>query len=330
MTNRSDSGKVEDVHHLRAENAMPKDWYDPRSADSVRVIPRPEARPDFVVLRRDRRDRSPARLGECLLYPLIDGPGIGLLVFFPPCLWLLSLPVFDVIAVLQPFTKGDWALGLLVLPVFLPLLFSFTMTVGYVLLVLGQMLVASALGELDHPRWPEWHPNAIAEGLGRWFWSFVFGAALGGLPIYLYWKQCGPIGWFDRVVIALLVIAGVGYAQMALAAALMHDTLLAANPITVLRSIRRVGRRYVLPSVVAGLALVTTFGAFSAVLYQMPSMKVAAVALWAFWVFALYEGMVVMRLLGLTYYTHADRLAWFKRRPKWATPSKFGRLYANS
>ena len=30
-----------------------------------------------------------------------------------------------------------------------------------------------------------------------------------------------------------------------------------------------------------------------------------AVALWAFWVFVLYEAMVVMRMLGLTYHAHA-------------------------
>src|SRR5581483_5118322 len=100
-------------------------------------------------------------LGSSLVYPLWDGPGVGLLVLFPPCLWLLSLPVFDVIDMF--FDEKNWALGLLVLPIFLPLLFSFAMTLGYVLLVLGQMLVASAMGEDDHPRWPAWHPPEISE-----------------------------------------------------------------------------------------------------------------------------------------------------------------------
>ena len=63
-----------------------------------------------------------ALLGSCLVYPLRDGPGVGLLVFFPPWLWLLSLPVFDWIAIIDPLAKGNWALGLLVLPIFLPLL----------------------------------------------------------------------------------------------------------------------------------------------------------------------------------------------------------------
>ena len=90
-------------------------------------------------------------LGECLLYPLTDGPGLGLLVFLPPFLWLLSLPIFDVISVLQPLTKGDWALGLLVVPVMIPVLFSFAMIFGYALLFLGQCWSSSSLGENDHP-----------------------------------------------------------------------------------------------------------------------------------------------------------------------------------
>ena len=105
------------------------------------------------------------------LYPLSDGPGLGLLVFLPPLLWVLSLPVFDVISVLQPMTKGDWALGMLIVPIMTPMLFSFAMTFGYALLFLGHMLVSSALGENDHPRWPEWHPSDISEGVFRWFWA---------------------------------------------------------------------------------------------------------------------------------------------------------------
>ena len=61
----------------------------------------------------------------------------------------------------------------------LPMLFSFAMTFGYALLFLGHVLVASSLGENDHPRWPEWHPSDIAEGIGRWFWAGLFGIALG-------------------------------------------------------------------------------------------------------------------------------------------------------
>lgn len=307
---------------------MRRSWNNAKGADDVRLVKRDDRY--RVLSTRHLRKRTPPRLSECLVYPLVDGPGVGLLLFFPPALWLLSLPVFDVIAVLKPFTKGDWALGLLVLPVFLPLLFSFVMTVGYVLLFLGQTLVASAMGEMDHPRWPEWHPNAIAEGIGRWLWAFLFGAALVTLPIVAYWVRCGDIDWFDRVVITELVIFGAGYAQMALAAALLHDNILAANPFTVVTSVVRVGWRYLPSCIVSGLALLMIFGGASAILAENVSFRLAAAALWIFWVVTLYTAMVVMRLLGLTYYTNADRLAWFSRRPRWSEPKRVGRIYANS
>ena len=138
------------------------------------------------------------------------------------------------------------------LPIFLPLLFSFAMVFGYGLLFFGQMFVASALGEPDHPRWPEWDRQEISEGLGRWIWAGVFGLVLGGFPVVVYWIYCGDIDWFDRVVFADLVILGAGYALMALAASLLHDSLVAANPITVLPAIVQVGLGLRQPCLVGG------------------------------------------------------------------------------
>jgi hypothetical protein len=271
-----------------------------------------------------------ALLGSCLAYPLRDGPGVALLVFFPPWLWLLSLPIFDWIAIIDPLAKGNWALGLLVLPIFLPLILSFAMTLGYVLLCLGQVLVVSALGEDDHPRWPAWHPAEISEGLARWIWAVLFGLVLGGFPVVLYWVHCGPIDWFDRVVFAELVMVGAGYAQMALAAALLHDSLIAANPYTVLQAIVRVGWDYVQPCLVGGLSVMLAGGAFWAVLFGVSSFRVAALCLWGFWVFVFYTAMVTLRMLGLTYHDHAHELLWFYDPPKWATSARIGRIYTNS
>jgi hypothetical protein len=155
-------------------------------------------------------------LGECLVYPLADGPGLGLLVLLPPILWVWSLPIFDIIAHLEPIAKKDWALGLLVVPVLVPVIFSFSMTFGYALLFLGHVLVSSSLGEIDHPRWPEWHPADISEGICRWFWAAFFGIALGGVPAAYYWLSFGGRDWGDWLVFALLAILGAGYAQMAL------------------------------------------------------------------------------------------------------------------
>jgi hypothetical protein len=306
-----------------------KRWYDPEASEEVRLVSRASGEPSYASLRW-RHPRVMPGLWECLVYPLSDGPGLGLLVLFPPALWFLSLPIFDFIAVLQPLTKGDWALGLVVLPVFVPLMFSFAMTFGYVLLFLGHVLVAAAMGENDHPRWPEWHPGDISEGLGRWIWAALSGIAIGGAPIMACWSYYGRVDWPGAALLVIVGLAGAGFAQMALAASLMHDTIIAANPVTVIAAIAHIGWGYLKPCVVGGVAIVLTGLGVWGLLYHMPRMWMEAVALWAFWVFALYEAMVVLRMLGLTYHAHAVELLWFRRRPRWATSRYHGRIYVNS
>lgn len=309
--------------------ARPKRWYDPNAATALRVIPRAEQEESWSIVKW-RHPRVSPGLGECLLYPLSDGPGLGLLVLLPPIMWVLSLPVYDVISFLSPMTRGDWALGLLIVPIMMPMLFSFAMTFGYALLFLGHILVASSLGENDHPRWPEWHPSDIAEGIGRWFWAGLFGVVLGGVPLALYWAYRGDMGLLDWVVLIGLITLAAGYAQMALAASLLHDNIIAANPVTVFVAIARIGWDYLRPCLISALVLVMAGMAVWAMLYKMPTMWVEGVAIWAFWVFAFYAAMVVVRMVGLTYHAHAMDLHWFRRRPRWASSRRDGRLYANS
>jgi hypothetical protein len=304
-----------------------KSWYDASAANAVRVV---SHAPALDSSYRKKHPRTPPGLGECLVYPLADGPGVGLLVFLPLILLVLSLPVFDVIAILEPISRGDWALGLLALPIFLPLLFTFSMVLGYGLLFFGHLFVASALGEPDHPGWPEWNPPEIAEGLVRWFWAVIFGVVLGGLPAAVYWLHCGDIDWFDRMVFADLVILGVAYALMALAASLLHDSLIMANPITVLLAIFQVGWDYLQPCVTGTIALLLGSGILYALFSRIPTLRLAVVCLWGFWVVTLYAAMVILRMVGLTYHAHATQLEWFRGRPKWGTPAKFGRIYSNS
>ena len=146
----------------------------------------------------------------------------------------------------------------------------------------------------------------------------------------LYWGYSREINWLHGVVFVDLIVVGTAFGQMALAAALLHDTIIAANPFTVLIAILRVGWAYVIPCLVASVALVLGGLGVYGLLFRMPRMWMEAVALWAFWVFVLYEGMVVMRMLGLTYHAHAVELVWFRRRPRWATSRLHGRIYSNS
>ncbi len=312
--------------------AKAKRWYNPEASSTLHLVGPPD--PDLYETMSSARWKHPRVMPgvlESLVYPLADGPGLGLLVFLPPVLWMLTLPIFDLIAVMSPLDKGDWRLGLLVVPVMTPMMFSLAMTLGYALLYLGHVLVSSSFGDNDHPRWPEWHPSDIAEGVGRWFWAGLFGLAIGGAPVALYLvRRRPPFELMDWLVIAELGVIGGGYAVTALAAALLHENIIAANPITVIAAIARIGWGFLKPSIAAGVAAATFGMGIWVLLYDMPSMRMEALGLWIFWVVVLYQAMVVMRMMGLTYHAHALELHWFRRRPRWVGSNRPGRLYLNS
>ncbi len=259
---------------------------------------------------RPWRRRKAARLRDAWLYPVVDGPGVALLVFLPPFLAIMAIPALDLVVHFRPGNALN-PVYLLIIPFTLPLVASFSMTVGYILLFLGRVLSASAIGEEDHPRWPKWDRLEIVEELGRWIWAAGMGLAIGGGPAVVYWLHCGDLDLLDAFLFFDLVLVGVAYAQMALVAALLHESLLAANPLTVIRSIARIGWDYVAPCLATAGALALGLGAWYVVLFRSPNLGVGIVGLWACWVLSLYLGMVVFRSLGATYARHEDRLDWF-------------------
>ena len=156
----------------------------------------------------------------------------------------------------------------------------------------------------------------ILEELARWAWAGVMALAIGGLPAVIYWIHCGELDPVDWFLFLDLVVLGVAYAQMALIAALLHETMLAANPVTVIRSIARIGWDYLGPCLASAVALVLDLAAWSIVLFRSPSVELGVLGLWACWVFTLYLGMMVFRYLGVTYARHEDALGWFRTAPR--------------
>jgi hypothetical protein len=270
-----------------------------------------EGRP--IRVRRRKRDYD---LIDTLLYPLVDGPGVAMLVFTPPLLALMTLPVIDLFTEFGSRNALNPVLLLLV-PVALPLIASFTMAAGYILLYYGRVVAASAFGEDDHPRWPSWDMHEIAEGLGRWIWAALMGCVVGGFPALVYWINCGDVDFIDGFIFGDLAAIGLAYALMALAASMLNENIVSANPLAVVTAIGRVGWDYVAPCVLAALGIVSTFLAWRFVLFHSPSIMVGVLGLWACWVWGLYQGMVIARALGLLYHKHTDRLGWFERAPRW-------------
>jgi hypothetical protein len=248
---------------------------------------------------RKRRNLS---LREGFAYPLVDGPGIALLVFLPPFLAIMALPALDMMVHFKPGNALN-PVALLIIP--------FTL-IGYILIFFGRILSTTASGEDAHPRFPVWDRMEILEELARWFWAGMTGLAIGGFPAVLYWINCGDVDWVDTFLFADLAILGIAYAQLALVASLLHETLMAANPITIFRSIYRLGWDYLGPCVISGVIFVIGISAWSTVLLHSPSPGIGLLGLWACWVGTLYAAMVIFRTLGTLYYKQSERLGWFR------------------
>jgi hypothetical protein len=242
---------------------------------------------------------------ESLLYPLWGEPGLAILAFMPVGLWFATVPLFGVIPALMVGSVLSFFAMLAMFP-FGIFLIAIT---GHVLGFLGDVLVSSSLGEVIQPRLTGWSLSDITSVLGRWFWVVLVGVVVGGAPMMIYWINCGDVDLFDRIVLVDLLIPGLAYAQMALLSTLIHESPLAANPVTVLRAIWRVGWAYFWPCLLSGTTLAILTILFEVVMWLKDPLC-QSIAFWFFWVALLYASMVVLRWLGLFAFRHAVILEW--------------------
>ena len=251
-------------------------------------------------------------LGQSIAYPLWSWSSVAMLIYLPPALTLTSAPLPFLVGLLfggTPFTLG----GLILLA---PGFFMGICVWGYTLVYLGNVLISSALGETLPPRTPHFGEEDILRVLGRWFWGLIVGVGVGALPGIAYWIYCGEIDWADRLMFINLAALGTAYAQMALLAVLLYDDPLAANPITVLRAIFRVGWDYAGVCFLSGAFLVSIVFQLAAIA-KMEDVLTRTLVFWFFWVNFLYGAMVILRRLGRFCLKHRIVLAWFPDRPTW-------------
>jgi len=265
----------------------------------------------LIAAPRSSRGES---LQTSTLYPLWGGTGVASLILFPPLLWVTSVPTAGGLAAL--FGGAGSTPSFLGLLMALPTAMGLFAVLGYVLLFLGRVLAASALGEVHHPRWPDWELSTMVFGVGRWLWAGLVGGAVGGLPAVAYWIGCGDVDFFDLVILGELLAAGAVYGLMALLASVLHEDVAAANPVTVLKAVRAVGWDYLPSCLVAGFSVLVS-GTVGLAAFEVESPALAAFLAWLFWVLALYTGMVSLRVLGLCYARHAGVLGWFRGRTGW-------------
>ncbi len=250
-------------------------------------------------------------LFESLAYPLWGSAGLSMLVFVTPALIMMSVPLITMLLVVAGGTAYAIPGFVLLIPASLGLL----AVLGFFMMFLGRVLVSSSIGEILQPRLPGWDLEEIISELGRWFIAILAGGLIGGMPMVAYWIKCGEIDLFDRIVLLELAALAAAYAQMALLAAVLNESPWAANPITVLQAIGRVGWAWVKPCLVTGFAAMLVFSLLMASFtVQDPAASFFLYLLTCF--LFIYESMVVVRILGLFHYRHGKAIGWH-RRPKW-------------
>lgn len=291
--------------------------------------PEPEITPPAKPKRKKRRGHETeiwnglikpppqpeSRLRESLRYPFWGATGVALLVIFPPILWVVSIMVM---LLGSAVVMGSGLVKIVSLISMIPAGLGLFAAGGFLLLYLAKVLASSAIGEMHHPKWPDWEISALTFGLGRWLFALLVGGVVGGVPATAFWIYCGDIGFFDAIILAELIAVGAIYALMALLASILHDDIWGANPITVVRAIGIVGWGYAEPCLVTGIAVVLASTVLALAL-EVDSPLLSAICFYLFWVFALYEAMVVLRVLGLFYRKHARALGWFRGRTGWSS-----------
>jgi hypothetical protein len=285
----------------------------PRAPKKRRRRPKADASSTAIWDGLRKPPSRPETLRESLLYPLWGATGVSMLVALPPLLWITSVPT---IGAIQAIAGLGWAFHLGLVLLLVPFSLGLAVVLGYMLLFLGRVLASSAAGEMHHPHTPDWDLDSIAFGLGRWAWAALVGGVVGGFPATVYWVYCGDVDLFDVMILAELAALGAVYGLMALLASILHDDPLAANPATVVSAIVRVGWGYATPCLLAGGAVVAA-GAIGYAAFMVDRPAAAAFLWWLFWFVALYEAMVVLRVLGLFYHRRARTLGWFRDRRGW-------------
>lgn len=250
-----------------------------------------------------------------LPYPLWDVGGLGVLAFLPPLLWLTSL----LSAGLFPsyVLGGVEFVSFGAMTMVFPMVILWTLVFGRFLAYLELVLESSSRGDSHHPRWPVWDVFELLAPWARLLTSLAVGLIVPVSVAIVYWVFAGNLNPMDELWIGGLLLMGISYAAMAYAAIVLHGDPMAANPLTILGAIRRVGLG---PSMrvtaVVGVLLATVVGGAVA-LFFLPGFLLPVLLTYPYWVATLYLLMVAARVLGVFYHRHAEALGWFPDRPRW-------------
>jgi hypothetical protein len=227
------------------------------SADQVqRERERQEMRRLFELARQDLQERHrPSRAWplesnwfECLLYPLLRGW---------PVLIALALAWAMVVVILVTLLPEEWDLA--GVQTRLPLLTPLFLLVSYTCAFFRCVLASAADGEVGFLRWPGGDLLQILWSGAACLLCFLAGPVVPLVVALWFWLESGDLELLDWLILGELGLVAVGYWALALLAVDQSGRLRDANPVAVVRLMRRLEWRGWVMVLLAAAGVVLTF-----------------------------------------------------------------------
>lgn len=288
----------------------------PPRMESPRPVARRKKRPADSEAPLDRGLVRPPSSAESsvwtsLAFPLWGSAGIAMLAAMPPFFWITSLLSLGLIPNYVIGQDDVMVMGALTMVA--PMLAIGLLGSGYLGIFLERILIDAAAGEVVHPRMPSWALGRMIVNVWRLGAALAIGCAPMAAGASFYVQGLDAVQAYHWVLIALAMAPGLVYAQFALASVALRDSVLAANPGTVLGSLARAPGAAV--GLAIGLLVPTTLAILLAVALFIIgkdfSGNLAVLLTYAFWLAIVYGSMVSARVLGNFCRTHRRALGWY-------------------
>jgi hypothetical protein len=234
-------------------------------------------------------------------------------VFF--WVFTVAIPEYCVVVWEDSNSLGTPSMGMLIMLISaLPVLFLLPFFLIYLLQFLGRVLVSSAKGEIVPPRPPDRNFDGFFSGLTPWLVWFV----LGLLPPLALAYLMDPAFAANPLLLLVLSLLGIPYATTALMMSFFHDRPFAATPWGVTVALAKHG--FILFPTLLRVGVLTGLTALScafAFLLRASHFWLYLIMLLCWWGIGIWISIVEMRVLGVCYASHKDRLDWQSDHPRW-------------
>ncbi len=242
------------------------------------------------------------------IFPVRGLESIVIVVCLGSALWVMAVLIPELCQTIfaDAIDLGAASMGRLIsLIVALPAVLIGPLVLMYWIQYLGRVLISATLGETDPPRPPDRNADGLFSGLAPWVAWSLLGASLAFAPLIAY---LSTRSWRTSLQVPVI---------LSLLRTFVHDDGY-PRPFGVILGILKLN-----------LALVPVAGYLMALggavrLGFGGLMELRGIHYWAyivaglvFWLMVPYATILAMRIVGVLYYHHRERLRWVRDRPRW-------------